>query len=218
MGIVKRLLKGSIMGVALLAAVLLTPGMASAMQFSEPVLIGDLGARVKSGGMKYFPRMALPSSNPGFYYDYQGQKEVLRFYLRAATGADQRLGSSNDMNNTIVVPGLMDWNSIYEVPSDSNRKFYVFVYSGSDAFAGATILGTNKDNKYVKYIDSVGFVKAQAGAIPNFLGAMGHANGIRFSIRGGDTLIIDCGTQQQWRYLLKWDEKAQWFGIAIEKL
>ena len=173
---------------------------------------------VKSGGLKYFPTMALPSSNSGVYYDYQGQKEVLRFYLRAATGADQRLGSSNDMNNTVVVPGLMDLTSIYELPNDTNRKFYVVIYSGSDASAGAIVLGTNKENRFVTYVGNTGFIKAQAGAIPNFWGTMGHYKGIRFSIQGGDTLIIDCGKQQQWRYLLKWDEKAQWFGIAFEKL
>ena len=238
MGINSRFLKGSIIGVLLVAVLLATQGMAFAMQFSEPVSIGELWTKTMT---RMSAKPLLPSSVENTYYDFKGtQNNIVRLNLKASSKTT--FGSADNPSNSISIDssymGHFGYTRIYEIVGDNNFVVYLFEKNAFE-YIGVDILGTNKQGRFVKYIDEDGFAKAHGGAVTykmdisngrKFYEAMGDSNKIKYSIRG-DTLVINCGAKQfnnntrkwdeeihSWRYLLKWDEKAQWFGIAFEKL
>ena len=231
MGIVNKILKGSIIGIVLMAVLLVTPGMANAMQFSEPVVIGKLGS--KGGGGPLFQQQALPSSVDRWYYDFQGSTGLVRVYFRDGSGNRfndylSRFGAVDSSNNSVAF-SFGSFTTFYEMAGDNNLCVYIVVSSDSEGSIDVTVLGTNKQGRFVKYVDHIGFNNAHGGAVPfysvldgrKFYNHMGAAKKFKFFVQG-DTLIISCGVygspERNWRYLLKWDEKAQWFGIAFEKL
>ena len=114
MGIIGKILKGSLIGLLLMAVLFMTPGMANAMQFSEPVLIGKLGAN-KNGGL--YSKKALPTSIEKVHYDFKSSTGIIRAYLRDSSGnylMPNRFGSSTDINNTIAMR-FSQFNFFYEV-------------------------------------------------------------------------------------------------------
>ena len=217
MGINSRFLKGSIIGVLLVAVLLVTPGMAFAMQFSEPVQIGSLGFSRING--KFFVNKALPSSSAdGSYYDFQGSKDVIRVWWNL-----NRIGSAADSQNAVDVEIFKTVNidkmisasgSILEVLGSNGMKVYYWSSSRGFYYGNEfVIFGTNQQGKFIKYIDRKRCDEVSNGAV------RGGSCGLKAQ---NDTLIMDCyvgtGAPAVGRFLFKWDEKAQWFGIAFEKL
>ena len=217
MGIVNKILKGSIIGITLLAVLLMAPGMASAMQFSQPVEIG--AAWFGKGNGKIFTRKALPSSaTDGSYYDFQGSKDIIRLWWNS-----YRIGSSTDSQNTVAVeifkafdPNklLSGGGEVIEVLGSNGIVVYFWstspgMYHGNDF----TVFGPNRQGKFVKYIDRKRCDEVSNGAV------RGHYCGLKVQ---NDSLILNCSpgpvSKDSGRFLFKWDEKAQWFGIAFEKL
>ena len=200
-----------------MAVLLMKPGMASAMQFSKPVEIGSLGYSRMNG--TFFVNKALPSSAAdGSYYDFQGTKETVRLWWNF-----NRIGSTSDSQNTVAVDIFKTVNidkmlsgsgKLYEVVG--NRGIEIYYWSSSKGFYSGNefvIFGLNRQGKYVKYIDRKRCDEVSSNAYKHDF--------CRLSAQD-DTLILTCnpgsGSKDWVRYLLKWDEKAQWFGIAFEKL
>ena len=217
MDIVKRLLKGSIIGITLMAVLLMTPGMAFAMQFSEPVEIGAAG--FGKGNGKFYTSKALHSSaTDGSYYDFQGSKEIIRLWWNS-----YRIGSSKDSQNTVAIeiykafdPNklLSGGGRVIEVLGSNGLVVYLWstspgMYHGNDF----TVFGPNRQGKFVKYIDRKRCDEVSNGEV------RGHYCSPKVQ---NDNLILVCNpgpaTKDSGRFILKWDEKAQWFGIAFEKL
>ena len=123
----------------------MAPGMASAMQFSEPELIGEIGTK---DGRRFFAKQALTSSIDATYYDFQTSKGPVRFYLRDSAGnlfsdGKVRFGSTSSENNAFSF-GLDVYTRFYEVKNDSNKPIYIIQSSGSDNSQGITIVGKNQ--------------------------------------------------------------------------
>lgn len=80
-------------------------------------------------------------------------------------------------------------------------------------------MGKTKDGKFIKYIGHEGLRAYHSES--EFFGPMGNMCSIQVE---GDTLILNGGIesfqgiQKQWRFRLKWDEKAQWLGIDYQDL
>ena len=215
MGIVNKILKGSIIGITLMAVLLMMPGMVSAMQFQNPELIGWLGSK---DGKRIGQKNALPSSIEGVYYDFHSSAGTVRAYLKESNGTrysdnKARFGSTSSSDNTIKF--AFDFSmEFYEIKNNKNLPMYLVQTVSTGGGGDVTIIGVNRDGRYFKYIGKDHFKSLYSSSKESAL-----ADRQEF-IAEGDTLIIQCQTfnKQQWRYLLKWDEKAQWFGIAFEKL
>ena len=173
-----RFFKGSIIGVLLVAVLLVTPGMANAMQFSEPMKIGEVGWK-----KNIFAKQALPSSVEGAYYDFRGANNVVRFDVRSQ--GRPRIGSANDSNNVVEMRGFANGNFIYEITGDNGLSVYVIVLYGSDS-ESVIVLGPNRQGRYAKYIDHEGFEKANGGQ----LNSMQSLNSPKLSVQN-DTIIIN---------------------------
>ena len=216
MNVRSRSLLGVFVGLLLMSLFWAIPGRVLAMQFSEPVLIGDLSY---DKGHKLHAKMALPSSLERTYYDFQSSKGVVRIWLN-----QNRIGSAVDINNTIAANGNLH-NRYYEVPNDQNLPIFVRAGDGSVDETSVEVFGKDKSGKFIKYVGYDNFYKLNTGGRE---GAMGKVVEVKTQ---GDTVILICRqlikydwnikqweTKDLWRYLLKWDEKARWFGIAFEKL
>ena len=220
MNVRSRSLLGVFVGLLLMSLFWAIPGRVLAMQFSEPVLIGDLSY---DKGHKLHAKMALPSSLERTYYDFQSSKGVVRIWLN-----QNRIGSAVDINNTIAANGNLH-NRYYEVPNDQNLPIFVRAGDGSVDETSVEVFGKDKSGKFIKYVGYDNFYKLNTGGRE---GAMGKVAEVKAQ---GDTLIVYCYALKRvqvngntwkyvkadtwkWRYLLKWDEKARWFGIAFEKL
>ena len=222
MDTINKFLKGSIIGVLLIAVLAIAPGMAFAMQFSEPVLIGKV-YYFKAVDLR--SEQALPSSVERKYYDFQSSKGVVRAWWDLSP---QRFGSSTNSQNTVPLGGNLT-NMFYEVPNDQNLPIFVRAGDGTEDTSSVDIFGMDKSGKFIKYVGYDNFYKLNTG---DREGAMGKVAEVKAQ---GDTLIVYCYALKRvqvngntwkyvkadtwkWRYLLKWDEKARWFGIAFEQL
>ena len=219
MGIFNKILIGSIVGITLMAVLIMTPGMAFAMQFSEPVLIGEI--RYDKGGGLH-AKQALPSSVERTFYDFQSSQSLLRVWWKINP---QRIGSAIDVNNTISIRGNL-YNEFYEILNDKKLPIFVRAGNGSVDPSSVEVFGIDKAGKYIKYVEHDNFSSINNAVNPDDV--MGKVIEVKTQ---GDTLILICRRlvkydwnikqwekKDLWRYLLKWDEKAQWFGIAFEKL
>ena len=215
MDILKRQLRGSLIGLLLVAVLFMMPSMVSAMQFQNPELIGWLGSK---GGNSIGQKNALPSSVKGVYYDFHSSAGTVRAYLKESNGTwysdnKPRFGSTSSSDNTIKF--TFDFSMVfYEIKNDKNLPMYLVQTNSTGGGGDVTIIGVNRDGRYFKYIGKDHFKSLYSSSKESAL-----ADRQEFIV-DGDTLIIQCQTfnKQQWRYLLKWDEKARWFGIAFEKL
>ena len=206
------------LGLLLIVTVVAVQSVAFAMQFSEPVLIGEI-YHDKGGGLH--SKRALPSSVDRAFYDFQSSHGIVRVWW---TSNPARVGSAIDVSNTVSISGNL-YHEFYEIVNDKKLPIFVRAGNGSVDTSTVEVFGMNKSGKYIKYVGYDNFYNIHRG---DREGAMGKVIEVKTK---GYTLILICRSlvkydwnikqwekKDLWQYLLKWDEKAQWFGIAFEKL
>lgn len=193
-----------------LAATLFWPGTGLALQFSPPVLLGGFAGRVAE-----YPYNARSTSLEGRYYDFGRDKNhVIRYYNYGSGYGDREWIGPAD-NPEVRYPG--SFHELYEIQSDIGIRFYIATGQGSDGWCWVDIFGRDKSGKFVRYLNSRDLKKYRSDGYHDPLGSP------TVFVRG-DTIVLDCGSRsrsgrdERWQYILKWDDKAQWFGIDYQVL
>ena len=209
--------------------------IASAMNFSQPVKVGTIVAAniggVAFGDGVYNTGLLAPNAKRGAY-----EKGVARLgegsdalYFHYYTGTykneyrDQvMLFGSKNINNTINVPILLA--DITKITNDKGMTMYV-IHDSYDLPEenSYTLVGLDKEGKWVKYFDTNLIAKQYFGKPEKVL----SDNSIWFDkwICQGDTIIMQysryhrdlknsrSGYVKEGEFRFKWDNAAQWFGI-----
>jgi len=202
----------------------------SAMQFSKPVFIGSLSYNRKDPP-GFLVKNALPSSVENKYYDFGTGTDIVRMYAISPFSRAKFGDSTNESNTVEISPS----QKIYEISADNGTKIYVLTSNASqgDGGGGVDVIGKYQNKKYVSYVNSkkiydMGFQgKVVALGYGSARGPFGFQNNLSVSV-DGDTIIINCkdsGYDETsrsyingvtWKYRLKWDEAAQWFGVEYQ--
>lgn len=197
---------------------LLTTETASAMQFSWPVILGNVAT--PTNNQMFFARNELPTSVNKQYYDFGSDpNHIIRLYL---TDTIRALGDVNDPNNTVGLDAG-NYPEIYEIATDSDVRFYVVRGSGQEYTDGINIdLIGKKNGKFVKFAGRAFF---QGLHDEDKYGPMGNV--CRLSVEG-DQLILDCEKsiwnrngvveRKNWQYVLTWKNREQEFRVAYRAL
>ena len=216
---------------------LLFSGNCFAMQFSQPVKIGNIGHQVKIGntGHNMFnPSLGIyingAAYNFGIYDDnnkyntkyyksglarFGNGKDAL--YLHYDMKSNLKFGGK-DMSNTIEIPNK-GFCTIYQIKSDSQLTFYILDRDLSKYIA----LARCTDGKFIKYIDMTKMFQKYLGERYN------HSVYLKSVSAQEDTLIIKYEQRIHSRgclrrtfvysgtFYLKWNEKLQNFDVKHEE-
>ena len=208
-----------------------------AMTFSQPIEVGKIDVPLQRGGWginisgavnntgNYYRKFIKESNgyNKGiaqfgngtnalyFHYDYGTV-----FESKSSLNPQKyfRLGSK-DISNTVGI-FLGNWGSVLQIQTDSGMTFYSirFEYCTSDL----TLIGKNKNGKWIKYIYSKDVSKKYFGGKDGYK----EDGGIIYNqpVTRGEYIIIpycrwywEGKSNPEGEFRLKWDEAAQWFGI-----
>ena len=200
------------------------------MQFSQPIKIGRVNvSQVGKGAGGYWFNGA--DSNEGIkkdYHEYDRQyiyskgvakygngEDALYIYYDESQGEICNIGGK-DIKNTQKVRLFCD--VIYKITTNKGITLYPinFIYGAESRY---TIIGRQKDGKWVKYIDTSDISKTYFGT-----NERGYpAQNIEFDLTCKKDILI-----MQYRHLgrnrnkegefrFKWDEKAQWFSVEQVK-
>lgn len=199
-------------------ALLLTSETASAMQFSWPVILGNVATPTNHS--MFLARNELPTSVNKQYYDFGSDpNHIIRLYL---TDTVRALGDVNDPNNTVSLDARY-YPDIYEIATDGELRFYVVIGSGQQYAEGINVDVIGKKNgKFVKFAGRVFF---QGLHDENKYGPMGNV--CRLSVQGNQ-LILDCEKsiwdrnglveRKKWQYVLTWKNREQEFQVEYRPL
>lgn len=202
---------------------LLFSGNCFAMQFSQPIEIGEAGIMQAGGGGVYIDGADYNSGK--FYTKYRKdntrgyEKGMARFgneqdalYIHYSYGKYLKFGGQ-DINNTIE--DNFPSHDIYKINTNENIVIYPLVKIYGPEF-DYLIIGRRADGRFIKYIDTREITKRYFGW--NKYGAS-PATYMDLTVQG-DTLIMKYHyrnranrTITEGRFIFKWDDNAQWFGI-----
>ena len=202
---------------------LLFSGNCFAMQFSQPIEIGEAGIMQAGGGGVYIDGADYNSGK--FYTKYRKdntrgyEKGIARFgneqdalYIHYSYGKYLKFGGQ-DINNTIE--DNFPSHDIYKINTNENIVIYPLVKIYGPEF-DYLIIGRRADGRFIKYIDTREITKRYFGW--NKYGAS-PATYMDLTVQG-DTLIMKYHyrnranrTITEGRFIFKWDDNAQWFGI-----
>ncbi|MDU2063291.1 MAG: hypothetical protein E6713_00525 [Sporomusaceae bacterium] len=187
----------------LLAALWIVPSLGSAMQLSSPVLLGGFAGKLQETPFN----MRFSSVDDQFCDFGQDQDHVIRVYgQKTAFGrtAYTQIGLAN--KSSVRYPFWGD--KIYEVKTDIGIRIYVTIAQGSDGVCGVDIFGIDRTGNFVKYLNWKDLKNYRWN---EFYGSIGTRVQVFLQ---GDTILLKCGSgTSTWKYILKWDDNAQWFGI-----
>ena len=204
---------------------LLFSGNCFAMQFLQPIEIGAVGIMQSGGGGVSIDGANYNSGK--FYTKYRKdntrgyEKGIARFgdgedalYLHYSYRGYLKFGGQ-DINNTIEDNILI--STIYKIKSNEGITLYPIYKTYGPEF-DYLIIGRRADGRFVKYIDTREITKRYFGWNGESASPVMYRN---LSVKN-DTLIIEYqryGNKQriQGKFYFKWDDKAQWFGIAQGK-
>ena len=209
-----------ILGLMMFVCVLFS-GNCFAMQFSQPIEIGEAGIMQAGGGGVYIDGANYNSGK--FYTKYRKdntrgyEKGIARFgngkdalYLHYSYRGYLKFGGQ-DINNTIEDNILI--STIYKIKSNEGITLYPIYKTYGPEF-DYSIIGRRADGKFVKYIDTREITKRYFGWNGESASPVMYRN---LSVQN-DTLTMEYqryGNKQriQGKFYFKWDDKAQWFGI-----
>lgn len=178
------------------------------MGFSNPVLIGEMWWK----GRQIRTVNSLEHSMSDAYYDFQGAREIVRFYVRPP-GPVGRLGSPTDIKNTADFL-MTTYTGIFESIYDGSEQFYIikkdcFCFSGPTI----TIIGIDRSGQYKKYADYVDFKNAYENE-PPVIGVMGKK--IDITVKNNTLIFLCHGEKNRWSYHLKWNNLKKMFEWKFE--
>ncbi|TWH48289.1 hypothetical protein [Sporomusa sp. KB1] len=185
-----------------------------AITLSQPVEIGSVYTKDL---VRYGSQSALPTSLKDKYYDF-GKDKVVRLYVNFY-GQD-RFGDTKNINNTVSLREGRHRSAFYEIFEIAGNKgevFYVIGCGGTDGYSDFAIIGKTSDGKYITYVSRNHFENLH----PTIKDSVtGPTVGAKIAVED-DTIVLNCGRKGMvpplvptfWQYRLKWDDKAQWFGI-----
>lgn len=229
------MIKHILQNLAVFAMIFFLTNVASAMNFSQPVKVGTIVA-ANIGGFAfgdgvYNTGSLAPNAIRGAY-----EKGIARFsegqdalYFHYYTGTyknkynDQvMMFGSKNINNAIKVPIMVA--DVAKITNDKSMTMYV-IHNFYDLPEenSYTLVGLNKEGKWVKYFDTDSIAKQYFGKPER----VWSDNSIWFDtwICQGDTIIMQysryhrglknsrSGYVIEGEFRLKWDDKAQWFSI-----
>ena len=207
------------------------------MKFSQPVQIGQIGFPVQApfhgfivkgtsynSGTPYFERLKDRDGNPIKTYasgiaKWGNNIDALFCNYNYNSGKfSTSLKFGGEKNYVLTRDG--SYNEILKI--DANNGIALYVIYHEYCTSHLNIIGRQKDGKWVNYIDS----KKVSDMYFNGKDAYKEDGGVIYEIPKcrGDTIIIPYG-RFQWNIKkqgysgaegeirLKWDDKAQWFGI-----
>ena len=193
--------------ISLFVLFLLLPSKMFAMEFSQPTEIGRLQTK---DGLHFSSKTALSSSVENSFYDFGNNNRIVRLYLLRN---NVKFGSTNIANSVdIRFVGPLDF---YEISSDSGIYIYVIIEHGSDGSKIIEVVGKDKNNNFIKYVSDKSLYDVRRA-----FGSDAALNNCDLTVVG-NTLILSCSDYQKtksWKYLLKWDDSANWFGIEYQQL
>ena len=211
----------------ILCVCLLFSGNCFAMQFSQPIEIGGIGVMQAGGGGIYVD--GADYNDGKFYTKYR--KDNTRGYEKGIAGFGNGKDSlyvhykynvyegfyfgGKDKNNTIKDD--FPRYDIYKMNTNENITIYILSKIYGPEF-DYLIIGKRADDKFVKYIDTREITKRYFGWNGESASPVMYRN---LSVQN-DTLTMEYqryGNKQriQGKFYFKWDDKAQWFGIAQGK-
>ena len=215
----------------LLVMILMITSSCLAMTFSQPVEIGGIAWNQvgKSGGGLNFRN---ESKNEGSYYTKYAQNNRESYgkgIVQWGTGENTlyvhydayshttKFGGKN-INNTVTVNLLPSTNSIYKITSDAGIVIYP-IWHVYNPYGPYTIIGRQKDGKWIKYIETNEVLKKYIGNNNNSsLGKIRTDNStiiipyeieIYERVDGRDVRKI----REKGEFRFRWNDAAQWFGV-----
>ena len=199
-----------------------------AMTFSQPVKIGEIGSPVQSPYHGFIVNGA--TENNGTSYNENREREgkplitytqgTARFgdlyckynFVRNLNGQTISFGGKN--NFILNMDGT--FKQIFSIGNDSNLKLYAirFYYCVTDL----KIIGTQKDGKWVVYIDSKKLSNKYFGGKDRYK----EEGSVLYDVPtcNGNTIVVKYrrwywkgNSEPEGEFRFKWDDKAQWFGV-----
>lgn len=200
---------------------LLFSGNCFAMQFSQPIEIGQIGTIQVGGGIS----VKNAFYNNGSQYNRKndpdrygkgiagfGEKDnALYVHYDYYNARDTFYFGDKNKNNTIKDNFL--YFQLYKINTNEGINIYSLYKSYGPEF-DYLIIGKRADGKFVKYIDTREITKRYFGWNGESASPVMYRN---LSVQN-DTLTMEYqryGNKQriQGKFYFKWDDKAQWFGI-----
>ena len=200
---------------------LLFSGNCFAMQFSQPIEIGQIGTIQVGGGIS----VKNAFYNNGSQYNRKndpdrygkgiagfGEKDnALYVHYDYYNARDTFYFGDKNKNNTIKDNFL--YFQLYKINTNEGITIYPLYKSYGPEF-DYLIIGRRADGRFVKYIDTREIAKRYFGWNGESASPVMYRN---LSVQN-DTLTMEYqryGNKQriQGKFYFKWDDKAQWFGI-----
>jgi len=200
---------------------LLFSGNCFAMQFSQPIEIGQIGTIQVGGGIS----VKNAFYNNGSQYNRKndpdrygkgiagfGEKDnALYVHYDYYNARDTFYFGDKNKNNTIKDNFL--YFQLYKINTNEGINIYSLYKSYGPEF-DYLIIGRRADGRFVKYIDTREITKRYFGWNGESASPVMYRN---LSVQN-DTLTMEYqryGNKQriQGKFYFKWDDKAQWFGI-----
>ena len=192
-----------------------------AMTFSQPIKVGRAGCLDQAP----YPGVVIEGAtfNDGTYYTKNGYKPTSEsrktFYKGTAywgNGSDalycrydyeNRTYDYDGKNNYIVSLGSA-MRTIYRINTNEGITLYALHYRFH--YNNYVIIGKRKDGTWVKYIDTTNINEKYFGKNLYYADAPIYEE----ISSNGNTLVIPYKIKKKNAELrLKWDDKAQWFGV-----
>lgn len=176
--------------------------VASAMQFSWPVIIGRI---LTKDGKNFGANNAHPSSKANVYYDFGRDKNHL---IRVAVEKpDAKFGDPQDVTNFVPIQIGM-WLDILEITGEQDKRVYILDKEISDGSKEITIIGKTDGGKFVQYAGNKTFENYRNHPI------FGPLTGrVKVTVEQDTIYIRGTSNKEAYQFELKWDDEAQWFGI-----
>ena len=183
-----------------------------ALQMTNPEKVGEFGFSQRNGKV-YFVNAIKNNDNYAIFGNgsnlvcvYKDKSHVDKFHIGGDTA-----------NNTVTFIGMS--NDIYRVYSNDDIVFYI-LKSAYDMDTNYAVLGRKKNGQFIKYIDTHEISKKYFNINKNN-GTIVYGNTMHVQ---NDTFYVDCyyykygadnfPGNKLCRFYFRWDDKAQWFGIA----
>ena len=203
---------------AVVATVLIS-NSAAAMQFSQPEKLGMVTwSQVRANGYIFDGETSnkgtkkSSGSNYNIYSKgvakYGNGEDALYIHYDDSHSTFCNLGSK-DISNTQKVGLFCD--VIYKITTNKGITLYPinYIYGPAGSY---TIIGRQKDGKWVKYIDTDEIAKQYLG-----LNSLTGGEMIFFLSSQGDTLVMKYRPNRSrydiGEFRFKWDDAAQWFSV-----
>lgn len=198
----------------------LLSGNCFAMQFSQPIEIGQIGTILVGGGVsvksafynngsqynkkndpdRYGKGIAgFGEKNNALYvrYDYYNERDIFYF-------------GDKDKNNTIEDKFLHF--KLYEINTNEGINIYL-LYKSYGPEADYLIIGKKDDGRFIKYIDTKEITRRYFGWDGTGVSPIVYLD----IYTQGNTLIVPYyhlrNNKSRGEFRFKWDDKAQWFGV-----